>query len=1043
MEGASVARKEVTASEKELIRSVLQQRKEEVEWAGYYLENVSKKKTEERLCVIGKFRVYFFQLKGNSAKLFRDASMLELKEVNSKDEASVQLVFKSFPVVLRECAADDIITHLRQSFQNSFFNMPDQLRFTLSVDPPSRIKNVDGPTQATLAKTSGGFSNTYQCLCDMYRVPIRADICWDMDNLLPANNVKEFNLRELEQPVTPGDFRALVDALHWNTYFTGFVARDYKFDKDALRIVAEMLQENTTIEELVLSKVEGNSSAFEQVGDAIAKNKGSSLTSIDWSWNPASDKGVAALGAAVASLNHGVAYLDVSHCDGGKKGMSALANGLKKNPHMPKTLVHLDVSHNRLDNDGSSALANYLSSTNALKVLNLDNTTANLETILAAAMRGCTEIEVLDLSHNKVTPKCGPVFKKFIQSCSKLRILKLRDTAIPVNILRDVLKAIADNKYLQNIQIDIADNKLGVLGANMISGLATDLANVESLDLSNNELGDEGISILAEGLCANTGIKELKIGDNFKGKTKSRLQMIDALVELVCSENPLERLDLSTNISGNELKNDLLPFIYALATNDTLKHLNVSGHAMGDKGGIALGKALQTNRSLQSLEWDRNGTRLPGFQGFRTGLERNTVLVYMTVPIIDVSDLLKAEGHSSQAAIHEIVSEISAAIARNLSPKSRFEKRKGYTSHINMLGAGEREEIQKLRLRIKNATGEGNITPDQAKVLKDAEDNDTHLSALHLIQEEVAMGVEDEVKSRCGEFASKLLPFLQQTHGQLVERVLQQLEQSYGSFDRATLADLSNRLKERVQKSLPAEQVSRILAQGAASQIADEFGAVLVKTIEEVGDEVVNKLLDQLEDILYGVRGNQDSDSASGAPPTSARQSLDDSSSSSPSNSSPSPSLSSSGASAPMVAGIHPPPGGFVLPPIEPGSARRIPPQLPPKGSKPPKVLPTPPPKGNKRVSPSSSEASSGTDEPGDSNEGGLRVTGGSGGPSSSPRPGAGSGAGASSSSLDELPAGEGKRLIHMSKDRPQGPQRRRPQRKPQRRPMMSETDAS
>jgi hypothetical protein len=32
--------------------------------------------------------------------------------------------------------------------------------------------------------------------------------------------------------------------------------------------------------------------------------------------------------------------------------------------------------------------------------------------------------------------------------------------------------------------------------------------------------------------------------------------------------------------------------------------------------------------------------------------------------------------------------------------------------------------------------------------------------------------------------------------------------------------------------------------------------------------------------------------------------------------------------------------------------------------------------------------------------------------------------------------------LTHMTKDRPMGPQRRRPQRKPQRRPMMSNADA-
>jgi len=55
-------------------------------------------------------------------------------------------------------------------------------------------------------------------------------------------------------------------------------------------------------------------------------------------------------------------------------------------------------------------------------------------------------------------------------------------------------------------------------------------------------------------------------------------------LELTSSDCPLVKLDLSCKVADNQAKTDLLPFIYALATNDTLKELNVSGNAMGDKG---------------------------------------------------------------------------------------------------------------------------------------------------------------------------------------------------------------------------------------------------------------------------------------------------------------------------------------------------------------------------------------------------------------------------------------------------------------------------
>ena len=56
--------------------------------------------------------------------------------------------------------------------------------------------------------------------------------------------------------------------------------------------------------------------------------------------------------------------------------------------------------------------------------------------------------------------------------------------------------------------------------------------------------------------------------------------------ELISSECPLHKLDLSCKVADNQIKTDILPFIYSLATNDTLKELDISGNAMGDKGSL-------------------------------------------------------------------------------------------------------------------------------------------------------------------------------------------------------------------------------------------------------------------------------------------------------------------------------------------------------------------------------------------------------------------------------------------------------------------------
>ena len=75
-------------------------------------------------------------------------------------------------------------------------------------------------------------------------------------------------------------------------------------------------------------------------------------------------------------------------------------------------------------------------------------------------------------------------------------------------------------------------------------------------------------------------------------------------------------LALALHIAGgsnSRLKDAIVPFIYALGTNTKLTELDVSGHAMGNKGVTCLAKILETNHALTTLYWDDNTTGLIGF----------------------------------------------------------------------------------------------------------------------------------------------------------------------------------------------------------------------------------------------------------------------------------------------------------------------------------------------------------------------------------------------------------------------------------------------
>jgi hypothetical protein len=118
--------------------------------------------------------------------------------------------------------------------------------------------------------------------------------------------------------------------------------------------------------------------------------------------------------------------------------------------------------------------------------------------------------------------------------------------------------------------------------------------------------------------------------------------MLESLSNLLSSECPLETLVLAGG-AKSQLKGELVDFIYDLATNTSLVELDISGQQMGNRGAVALGKALQTNNTLASLAWDDNQTTLAGFQSFKVGIDRNISLKVMTLPILDISAAIRTD----------------------------------------------------------------------------------------------------------------------------------------------------------------------------------------------------------------------------------------------------------------------------------------------------------------------------------------------------------------------------------------------------------------
>jgi Ran GTPase-activating protein (RanGAP) involved in mRNA processing and transport len=80
---------------------------------------------------------------------------------------------------------------------------------------------------------------------------------------------------------------------------------------------------------------------------------------------------------------------------------------------------------------------------------------------------------------------------KLCQASASLNKLNISGCSIPQDSLRDFLLAISRNVYMQNVELNLARNGLGLEGVKSIISVISEAVNIEKLDVSDNELGDE------------------------------------------------------------------------------------------------------------------------------------------------------------------------------------------------------------------------------------------------------------------------------------------------------------------------------------------------------------------------------------------------------------------------------------------------------------------------------------------------------------------------------------------------------------------------
>ena len=138
-------------------------------------------------------------------------------------------------------------------------------------------------------------------------------------------------------------------------------------------------------------------------------------------------------------------------------------------------------------------------------------------------------------------------------------------------------------RHFEKVQVlTISHNRIGFKGANKLAMAFKEMKMLTHLDLSFDEIGDQGIETIAEQLAASPfSLEELDLSGNCLGKSPTSFQkVVPQVISMMANHSRLTSFKLShNNMRGGHGGVDVLLKSFIEASN--LKHLDLSHNLLG------------------------------------------------------------------------------------------------------------------------------------------------------------------------------------------------------------------------------------------------------------------------------------------------------------------------------------------------------------------------------------------------------------------------------------------------------------------------------
>uniref|UniRef100_A0A915KMH5 CARMIL pleckstrin homology domain-containing protein n=1 Tax=Romanomermis culicivorax TaxID=13658 RepID=A0A915KMH5_ROMCU len=228
-------------------------------WEARFLYRVDlgskPEKTERRVMVLSKFRIFFISGK-TSSKLHVENSypLLAVTAVtlpNNNTEASLTIdnrrLFIRF--VEENLSSQDFVIQLLTAFKHYYQNCDLHRYIDLS---PSSLHSMY--SQLPLAKPTlpcGGFRRTYASLCDFYKFAFRDEIVWDIEKIYSLHHNTVLRLDDFSH-LSSKDLIPLIATLQFSSWFDGIASETQKLPNEVIDVIMLVLKKSQRMKELKL-----------------------------------------------------------------------------------------------------------------------------------------------------------------------------------------------------------------------------------------------------------------------------------------------------------------------------------------------------------------------------------------------------------------------------------------------------------------------------------------------------------------------------------------------------------------------------------------------------------------------------------------------------------------------------------------------------------------------------------------------------------------------------------------------------------------------